>query len=240
MSEADLPLPEVLAEEAEEVRAFLVMLRGGAPFLSGADGRLLVEWLEAGVPTTTILLALEAASARRARRATRSRLSLTACRGELKRLLERRGVKLAEADAPAPVAASERWPALHQLAQDIAAMETPPALSGAREALVKALRSLGDGLDPSGAALPSDPTGETVARGAIAACRAFHDAAWTEAEGEREALLAAARRDLASLAEVLPEDAFHAAAEEVARDRLRARTPLVSATVVWDRLIAGG
>ena len=33
---------------AEEVRAYLVAVRGGAPFLSAADGRLLIHWLEQG------------------------------------------------------------------------------------------------------------------------------------------------------------------------------------------------
>lgn len=241
MSEPGEVVFDALTEEAEEVRAFLVMLRGGAPFLSGADGRLLVEWLDAGVPATTILLALEAAAARRAKRPARARMSLSACKSELKRLLKRRGERLPEAAPPAPFAGpAQAWPALQRLAADVAAMPVAPALVEARAHLVAALERLGAGLGVDGAPLPLDPTGELVARGAIAACRAFHDAAWTAAEGERAGLMEAARADLASLAEVLPEDAFLAAAEEVARDRLRARTPLVSASVVWDRLIAGG
>lgn len=253
MSDPDAAIEDALSEEAEEVRAYLVMLRGGAPFLSGADGRLLVEWLDAGVPATTILLALEAAAARRMKRPTRSRLSLSASKGELKRLLARSGARLPSPSAAPeaepednsprphdPAAPSRAWPALLGLAAEVGAMDVAPALRQARAALVGALQRLGEGRDPSGAALPADGTGERVARAAIAACRAFHEIAWNEAEDERAALLEAARRDLASLAEVLPEEAFQAAAEEVARDRLRARTPLVSASVVWDRLIAGG
>ena len=248
MSESDADPLEARSEEAEEVRAFLVMLRGGAPFLSGADGRLLVEWLDAGVKPTTILLALEAAAARRMKRAARTRLSLSACKGELKRLLTRSEAILppsARIPEPAPErssagAPSMAWPALTSLASEIGAMSVPVALSRARDALVSTLEQLGLGRGVDGAPLASDPSGEVVARAAIGACRAFHEVAWSAAEGERQDLMDAARRDLSSLAEVLPEEAFLAAAEEVARDRLRARTPLVSASVVWDRLIAGG
>ena len=220
MSESDADPLEARSEEAEEVRAFLVMLRGA-------------------------LDALEAAAARRTKRAARTRLSLSACKGELKRLLTRSEAILppsARIPEPAPErgAAPQPWPALTSLASEIGAMSVPVALSRARDALVSTLEQLGLGRGVDGAPLASDPSGEVVARAAIGACRAFHEVAWSAAEGERQDLMDAARRDLSSLAEVLPEEAFLAAAEEVARDRLRARTPLVSASVVWDRLIAGG
>ncbi len=52
----------------EEVRAHLVAIRGGAPFLSPADGWQLLRWLDGGVPVSAILRAIEAAAtARRAR-----------------------------------------------------------------------------------------------------------------------------------------------------------------------------
>ena len=50
---------DALADAAEEVRAWLVTARGGAPFLSGADGRLLVSWLEAGVSVADLLRAID-------------------------------------------------------------------------------------------------------------------------------------------------------------------------------------
>ena len=70
-----------LSARAEEVTAYLVTLRGGAPFLSGADGRLLVRWLDQGVPVPTILTALDQVAERRRKRRTRSRLSLNAAKG---------------------------------------------------------------------------------------------------------------------------------------------------------------
>ena len=50
---------ERLAEEAEEVRAYLVNLRGGAPFLSGADSQLLDGWLTDGVPVAVIMASMD-------------------------------------------------------------------------------------------------------------------------------------------------------------------------------------
>ena len=48
-----------LADKAEEVRAYVVAVRGGAPFLSAADGRLLVQWLERGISVGRILAAID-------------------------------------------------------------------------------------------------------------------------------------------------------------------------------------
>jgi len=67
---------EVRQREAEEVRAHLVMLRGGAPFLSPRDSALLERWLDDGVTVPTILVALERAADARRRRKTRAPLEL--------------------------------------------------------------------------------------------------------------------------------------------------------------------
>jgi len=229
-------LEPALAESAEEVRAFLVSIRGGAPFLSGADGRLLVDWLGEGVSVAAILAAIEAAAARRAKRHARTRLSLSACQGELRRRITQR------AAPPLPAARPEgelrAWPTLASLAHEIAASKVDPALEAARERLVLSLSRLATGLSVDGAALEG-ASEELVARQAIAACRVFQDAAWRAAEPRRVAMLGEAEAELATLRGVIPDEAFAAAVEELARDRLRAATPLVSAVVVWDR-IAGG
>lgn len=68
------------AERAEEVRAFLVGVRGGAPFLSSHDGRLLLAWLEAGVAVTTILRGIEATAERRRAKRLRTKFTLVSCR----------------------------------------------------------------------------------------------------------------------------------------------------------------
>ncbi len=235
--ETPASIPDELTEAADEVRAFLVAVRGGAPFLSGADGRLLVEWLESGVSVASILAAIEAAAARRAKKATRTRLSLDACKGELKRRQERRAAP-AVAPLPAPGGAQD-WPALGALAAEIARSTVPEGLEPARAQLLRSLGRLATGRTVDGATL-DDPTGEQVARQAIAAVRVFQDAAWHAAAPRRETLLAEAADTLSALRDLISEDAFAAAAEEVARDRLRAETPLVSAQVVWDRILGSG
>ena len=76
---AHAPDPDEEAR-AEEVRAALVALRGGAPFLSSADGQLLASWLEAGVQVSAILRGLDATAARRSARRTRSPFTLRSAR----------------------------------------------------------------------------------------------------------------------------------------------------------------
>ncbi len=74
-----------LQQAAEEVRSHLVVLRGGAPFLSPLDGRLLLEWLEAGIGVPAILRALEQAAAKRLERRVKSPLSLRSVKARVTR-----------------------------------------------------------------------------------------------------------------------------------------------------------
>ena len=56
-------------DAAAQIVAHLVSLRGGAPFLSSSDARLLMSWLNQGVPVPLLLHALEeAAESRRKKR----------------------------------------------------------------------------------------------------------------------------------------------------------------------------
>jgi len=77
------PNPQDLQAQCEDVRAFLVTLRGGAPFLSPTDSHLLVGWLESGVRTVDILAALERVSESRQKRASRLPLNLSAAKRHL-------------------------------------------------------------------------------------------------------------------------------------------------------------
>jgi len=119
-------VPEPLAAAAEEVRAWFVQARGGAPFLSGKDGRLLVAWLEAGIPVSSILIAIEQVAARRVARRARHPFHLEACEATLKKL--RKGALPAPLELPttggSPVEGEEVLVAtarqrLHSLAGDI-------------------------------------------------------------------------------------------------------------------------
>ena len=79
-SQSNPDFQPTLEEKAEEVRAYLVAVRGGAPFLSAADGRLLVRWLEQGFSVARILAGVDEIAEKRRKKMTRGRLTLTACR----------------------------------------------------------------------------------------------------------------------------------------------------------------
>ena len=65
------------------MRAHLVGIRGGAPFLSPSDGVLLDDWLDQGVSVSVILCAIERCAESRRKRASRLPITLTAARRHL-------------------------------------------------------------------------------------------------------------------------------------------------------------
>ena len=157
--------PTAMEADAETVRSYLVQLRGGAPFLSGADGRLLIHWLESGISVPHILYALDkAAERRRKRRArgnpVRSRLTLSACRAAIEK----------QAALPAPATGADIGPWLLELR----AMDVQGLLVQAKQTLLEDVGRIQRGAP------------DTMARAAIEACRAFQAATWRAAEGEAQ------------------------------------------------------
>jgi len=211
-----------MALHAEDVRAYLVNLRGGAPFLSGADSQLLHGWLTDGVPVAVIMASLDRVAIRRRRRRTRGRMTLQSCRGEVRRMMGRA--------RPVPAARPTPRGGLGRLASEIGVLTVAPLLLPMRDTLTADITRL----DQDG-----PPDVEERARQAIAACRRFHEAVWDAIVAQRSALLRDAETELDALRGLLRGAAWDAAVEEVARDRVRARFPLVSAQVIWDRLHEG-
>ena len=188
---------------AEQVRAHLVMVRGGAPFLSPVDSRLLVNWLDEAVPVDVILTAIEVVAARRSKARIKRPLSLNAVKAVVKRGAKKGGSESVRTDSEA----------LDRLIQRLENSETP-----GMDGVAQKLRGLGGrGLGPS----------QMLAE-ALEIARQFHESAWETAD--QEALLAEAREELGDLAAMLSAERFKTAAEEVARDNLRKRTKLLSAT----------
>lgn len=214
---------EEMSQHAEDVRAYLVNLRGGAPFLSGADSQLLHGWLTDGVPVAVILASLEKVALRRRLRRTRGRMTLQSCRGEVRRMMGR-------ARPARPKARRTLQGGLGRLADQIGILNVPPLLAPIRDVLAEELAILD---------LEGPPGVEERARQAIAACRRFHEAVWDAIIDQRTQLLYDAEVELDALRGLLKGAAWDAAVEEVARDRVRARFPLVSAQVIWDRLHEG-
>ena len=206
-----------LADKAEEVRAYVVAVRGGAPFLSAADGRLLVQWLERGISVGRILAAIDEVAEKRRKKRTRRRLTLTAC----KRSIERPSAPTVSAAAPR--AATDVT--LRAFAEELAGMEVDPHMTGERDKLVARI-----------GALKGSP--ERVTTDAIAACRAFQEAAWLAAQPTLLEIRSQATAELQALANILKPDQLEACIDEVTRDIVKRRTPLVSAKAVWDRVTA--
>lgn len=199
-----------VAEAAEEVRAWLVQLRGGAPFLSSADGELLAGWLEGGVPVVTILRGIEAVAERRRAKRTRTPFSLRSCKTTVEKLAAR----------------TPSW----RLPVDLPAALAPAPGSGPDPRVDAVLAAIGALSGPA----------PDRAHAACGILRAFHAAVWDGLpDAERAELLASAAEELAPLREMLGEEAFRIACEEQARDRVRARYPTLSATRIWEEFGLG-
>jgi len=217
LTEPTRPNAPDIASQAEEVRAYVVAARGGAPFLSAADGRLLVRWLEGGISVARILAAVDEVAEKRRKKRTRGRLTLSAC----KRIIE--GKK--NSSAPTSAVDSVENDQLEGLIEAIQNMPVDATLETERNHLVRRLRT---------AMLTDDP--ERMAMDAIAAVRFFHEAAWAMNTHRHDEVRKQARQELESLSGVLSDDALQAAIEEVARDIIRREHPMVSAAAVWDRV----
>jgi hypothetical protein len=200
-------LQEADTARAEEVRAWLVQVRGGAPFLSSADGRLLADWLDARVPVPTILRGIEIVAERRRARRARTPFTLVSCRSAVEKLAR----------------AGTTW----RTPDDLAAALAPATPDAAATAALEELARL------------DEPDPAERARLACGVLRRFHTRVWDELGDERAALVAAAAEEIADLRSALAEDAWLRACEEIARDRVRARYPSLSATRVWEEFGLG-
>ena len=205
-------VPEAWQRAAEEVRAHLVALRGGAPFLSPRDAELLVGWLEQGIGVGTIVAALERAAEVRRKKRSRLPLSLATAKRHLAKVA--RGELKALPGGPHPFE-----PLGEALRRQAAADPRGTALGGLADELCT---------------LPVEDA-DTLLRGALGAVRRFFTGAWDGMNAaERGERLHAAAEDLAEIAQDLDEATRIAAMEEAARDRLRQEYPLLTAAVMWD------
>ncbi len=214
---APLPgVPPEHIESAREVCAHLVMLRGGAIFLSSADALRLVGWLDEHVEVSAILGSLERAA--EARRKSRSRLPLTL--GRAARHLNRptrpgwRSPPETERSGPlAPLVAHLEALAL-----------TDP--QGAR------LRGLASALET----LEVGDTTEAFRRVMEQFRLFFQDVDGSLGGAERTTLRAQAHRELGDLLDGQDSAASEILVAETVRDLIRQRYAVLSAGTVWDLL----
>jgi hypothetical protein len=213
----DLPVPPAWRDSAEEIRAHLCALRGGAPFLSPADALALVQWLEQGVDVADILRALERAARSRRDNNSRLPLSLVHARRHLGR--PTRGAFHRAQVVP---------DAAQPLAPVIRALQLSPS-SPARDRLVVALRAIEPG------------SADEVVRAGLAAVRTFFDERWGElSRGERRALSDEARASLGDLIDMVEPHVAEELLEEATRDALRSGYPALTAASLWEVAAARG
>jgi hypothetical protein len=199
-------VPEAWREAAEEVRAHLVAIRGGAPFLSPSDAWQLVAWLESGVRVGDLVLAVERAAEARRRKRARTPLTLGAVKRHLGRPSYARDVPRSKPGEP-PLAALAR------------ALRGNPDPDGAGARLAASL-----------ADVRPEESGE---REALAAIRTFVETRWDGlGDARRDALRARACDELGDLLRLVDEADGHALVEETARDLFRQGYPLLAAASV--------
>ena len=214
-----ITIPEHHQEKAEEIRAYLILVRGGAPFLSGADCPLLVKWLDEEISIAAITTAIDRVAARRRAKRVRSRMSLNVCKGELNKIL---GQKTKTPRALKPI----KNIGLEGLSQSIRRLAVPQSLFPSKTKLVQTFVQLSQ----------KDYTDEALAEAAIQACRGFHEEAWRLCEDQHEALHQQSEEELSSLRNLLGEQHWREMVEEVMRDKLRSQFPLISAQSIWNAI----
>ena len=219
MSQDNFPnwFPDSHVENAETIRSYLISVRGGAPFLSGADCRLLIQWLDDEVPVPTILTTIDAVSAKRRQKRARSRLSLSICKGTLNKLIGKSNIKSKAIEQ----SGLEKW------LEALMFMQVSDELQGAHRTLTKTVRGL-----VQTQALDHNQKASEL----ISACRSFQDCAWECAFDDLFELQSAAEAELSELKSLLRGQAWKDAVEEVMRDHVRQRHPLVNAQAVWNAL----
>ena len=219
-------IPDEFRQAAEHVATYLVNARGGALFLSGADLRLLVEWLEADVPVPAILASIDQVAARRRAKRVRTRLSLNGCKGTLNKILygKSSGLESAEPSNETNVSLSD---ALLQWSVEIRTTLTEETLFHVEQRrFANRLTDLAN----------STATRESVAEQVITWINVFQDTAWYQYGAHQTVWFEEAELELYNLRRILTGSRWVEAVEEVARDRLRQLFPLIQAQHLWNTL----
>ena len=219
-------IPEEHRQAAEQVAAYLVNVRGGAMFLSGADVRLLAQWLEESVPVPAILCAIDKVSDKRRANRVKTRLSLNRCKGTLKKLLYKNAPGEGK-EGKDVESASTIGEAMKQWSLDIRNDWNDESV------LVDAQRSFANRLDY---ASKQTWDREVTADHVITWINDFQDGAWAEYGSAQMHWIEDAEIELQHLKRLLTGQRWVEAVEEVARDRMRQFFPLIQAQELWDRL----
>lgn len=210
-------VPPSHISSAETISQYLISLRGGAPFLSGADCRLLVQWLDDDVPVPAILSALEKVALRRRSKRVKTRLSLNASKNELRKILTKNTTPPKRPnDGHIFSALSQQLRTnLSDFASGIEAQKT----------LAQELLNINDEQDD-----------KKIANEALSLLATFHQSIWEECSAQHFELLSQAEVEIATMKDIIPSARWNELVEEIARDRLREHFPLCSAEQIWNAI----
>ncbi|MEZ4321191.1 MAG: hypothetical protein R3F61_27195 [Myxococcota bacterium] len=176
------------------MRAHLVYLRGGAPFLSPADALCLVGLLDRGVGVPAILAALDRCVLSRRKSRARRPLTLTAAK-----------VHLGKPPLGPPAFGPSPGAPLDPVRAALEQLEDPAA------------HELADALGSVATEVPED-----LVVSAVAVCRDHQERRWAGlSDAERADRLAVAAETLGDIANLVDADTLRLLAEEVARETLR-------------------
>lgn len=206
-------------DAAEQVRAHLVSLRGGAPFFSSADGQLLLRWLDEEVPVPRICMALERAADARRKRPSRIPLSLSHAKRHLAKVSSGRLSAL-----PDEIDSGE----LSSQDEDVHPF-TPLCM------LLNKHASDQPSFGILASALAELATDEFLVDNALELLRTCYGGLWTElTETDRRTRIQHAIEALGDLPSGMDESVVMAAAEEHARLQHLGQWPWLSSNTLWE------
>ena len=217
----DIPLEH--RQAAEQVASYLVNVRGGALFLSGADVRLLAQWLEESIPVPAILCAIDKVADKRRAKRVKTRLSLNRCKSTLMKLV----YKKTSSDITEIPEATTYAEALKQWSLAIRNAWNSDSV------LINEQRSFANRLEHAGRQKWSR---EELAEHVIAWINDFQDDAWGQYGSAQMDWIDDAEIELQHLKRLLTGHRWVESVEEVARDRMRQYFPLIQAQELWNRL----
>jgi hypothetical protein len=189
------------------------MVRGGAPFLSAIDSKLLLSWLDKGVPVPLIIESIEEVAAKRTKSRITTPMNLNKVKSTVNRQLKRRlKPKSAKRSKKAELAKISAPSLFLELSQSI-----EPLQRMAGEKLI---------------AINTDD--ENIINLVLQVAREFHEANWVQCNQAK--LKSEAAEELEPFREAMSKDRWEQAVEEIARDTLRKKTPQLTAAILCEAL----
>ena len=235
-------IPPHYIETAEKIRGYLVSVRGGAPFLSGIDGQILVEWLDSSISPSIICSVIDKVALRRRKKRVKTRLTLKVCRGELNKIYKKNNKKSEsqmQKKAFQKINDKQDLPHIDKLKERILAETLPIALHHQRVELLNVIEELRE-VHKSQKDVYSLPQRqkafEPIVQKAIVVLVAMHQQIFEHTIDEHEQLHREAEFELTSLRTILPPVQWRDSVEEVVRDKLRQRYPSLRVGVIWDAI----